>query len=50
MEERHDPTEPPFRIRVHAPEAARRHAGLIQRIIHMEKPAHVECEPLVFDR
>ena len=35
----------PFRIKVHAPEAARPLADLIRRIAEHEKPAHVVLDP-----
>ncbi len=34
----------PFVVAVRAPEAARAHAAMIERLIESERPAHVRCE------
>jgi phage tail-like protein len=34
----------PFVVAVRAPEAARAHAAMVERLIESERPAHVRCE------
>lgn len=34
----------PFVVAVRAPEAARAHAAMIERLIERERPAHIRCE------
>jgi phage tail-like protein len=38
----------PFHLRVRAPRGAGVHRALIERIIDLEKPAYVTCDPLEF--